>query len=275
MANRKFFRKKRGAPKVTKVTKKRSSGIGSKRVVKIVKSIMAKGLERKVLNYTWPAGSVVSAYGGSIFSTQTGITPLSPYTGYLDCVQGLAQNNRIGNRITIVDAKLNLMFTPFGYDVTFNPTPGPLEISVILFYQKQDSTNPPSLLPGLYQNGSSSDSPSSTGALFDTCKQFNNDRWKVFRRKTFKLGFANYGGTGTSAVLQSTANNDFKMNQKISMNYTKYLNKQVKYDDTTLSPFTRGLFMAILVHSADGRLLSNAGKYAYLNGNLQIKYVDA
>lgn len=273
MAFKRVMRKK-NVSKKTKYVKK-SSGLSVASVAKICKRVVSRTEEKKQLNYNIAPGSVVSAYGGTIWVTQTGVFPLSPYGSYLDCVQGTAQNQRIGNRITITNAVLKLMFNPFPYDVTFNPLPAPLEISILLLYQRQDPINAPSSLPGLYQDGGSAAQPTTTGLVYDTMKPFNTDRWRVFKRKTFKLGFANYGGTGTNAALQSDSNNDFKLNQKITINYTKYLNKRVRYDDTTANPQTRGLFLVILVHSADGRALSNTNKYAYVNGCMKIEYTDA
>lgn len=275
MAGRKYFpKKKRGVSKTIKTGKKRDPSMGVKSVTKIVKSIMSKNIETKRLDYSWAPNTLLGVYGGTLFSTN-GCFPISPSSAYLNCVQSLSQNGRVGNRIKIKSAKLSMMFTSAPYDVTFNPIPSPLVVTVLLFYQIEAPTTITTTLAGIYQNGSSADNPSLTGALYDTMKPINTDRYRVFYRKSFKLGYSSYSGTGVQAANQSFNNNDFKYNQKCIINYGKYLVKQVKYDDTTVDPKTRIVQCSILVSSAGGQVLSNTNRLVYLNGSMQIKYTDA
>lgn len=274
MAGKKYFPKKRRGVKSAKGYKKRNSAMGVKSVTKIVKNVMAKNMEVKTLDYAWAPNTLLGVYGGTLFSTN-GCFTLSPSASYLNCVQGVASNNRIGNHIKIKSAKMSLMFTPHPYDLTFNPTPSPLVITVVLFYQIEAPHDLTTTLSGFFQNGSSSDNPSLTGVLYDTMKPINKDRYRVFYRKSFKLGHAAYGGTGVNAAAQSYTNNDFKYSQKCIIDYTKYLVKSVKYDDTTVDPKTRIVQCSILISSAGGKVLSNTERAVYMNGCMSIRYTDA
>jgi hypothetical protein len=234
---------------------------------------MATQAEKKTLNYTIAAGSYIGIYGSGSFVTN-GFLALSPFPGFLSCVAGTNANQRVGNSITIRSAKLRLMFTPYTYSALYNPTPGPLLVSVILYYERANPLTFDTNLTNLYQNGSVSDNPSVTGLSYDTMKPFNNDRYKVFRRKTLKIGSA-VQVTGADGNYGNSANNDFKSNGKLTIDYTKYLIKKVKYDDATAAPSgQRGLFCAILIHSGDGRALNVGYRYVNVNGTLEMKYTD-
>lgn len=270
---KKLFRKKRGVRKTSKAGKKRVSKTSDKHIAKICKSVITRQAEKKVFNYTFAANSAMGIWGGGQFAA-LGITPLSPYTGFTDIVLGTASNQRLGNQITIQSTKLKLMFTPFPYNSVQNPTPSLLLVSVILYYERAQPNTYNVALPGLFQNGSSSSDPSSTGLAYDTMKPFNNDRYKVFRRKTFKLGYASVS-TGANADYANNSNNDFKECCKVSMDVTKYLIKKQRYDDATANPIgSRGLYMAVLIQGADGRALSNVYRYAYMNGTIETKFTD-
>lgn len=271
---RKFFPKKRRGAKATKGYKKRGSSMGVKGVTKIVKSVMSRNLEVKTLDYAWAPNTILGCYGGTLFNTNNCFT-ISPSASYLNCVQSVTANGRIGNRINIKSAKLSMMFNPYPYDVTFNPTPSPLVITVVLFYQIEAPHDLTTTMAGFYQNGASSDNPSLVGAAYDTMKPINKDRYRVFYKRSFKLGFSTYGGTGVNAAAQSYSNNDFKYSQKCVIDYTKHLIKSVKYNDTTIDPTTRIVQCSILISSAGGKVLSNTERLVYLNGNMSIRYTDA
>ncbi len=71
-------------------------------------------------------------------------------------------------------------------------------------------------------------------------EKINKERYVIFNRRTYKLGNAEYfgSGSGTSSTVgrQYYTNNDFKLTQRATFDYTKHLIKTVKYSndgDTT------------------------------------------
>jgi len=239
-----------------------------------VKQEIARDQENKIMSFEFSStAQILRTYGQASWGTYNTFA-LSPYTTFCNTAQGAQQNARIGNKITIKKANLNLMFHVLPYDLTNNATPGPMFIQLITFYDKTNPNVLPSTIPQIFQNGSSSTDPNTLGLPVDMLKQINNDRYKVFTRHTFKLGNATYGGTGTSAIRQSYANNDFPFTHIYKLDYTKQLIHTVKYNDATTDPTTRGLFCALLVMSADGTTISTALQARY-TGFIQIEYEDA
>ena len=275
MKGRKFFPKKRGAKKATKGYMKGAHKVTDKHIARVCKNVISRNTENKIASYSFPSNQNLYVYGNMSWANNN-VFPISPYTTFLDIVQGTSQQARIGNSLTIKKATLKLLFNLLPYDLTNNATPGPLIIQMVTFYDKTQTTTEPTALPNFFQNGSSSTAPNTLGLPQDILRSINKDRYKVFRRHTFKLGNSNFAGTGTSAIRQQYANNDYQLTHMLSMDYTKYLVKKVKYDDSVASPTTRGLFCAILVMSGDSTNLSTGNTIAAkFTGFMQIEYEDA
>jgi len=80
----------------------------------------------------------------------------------------------------------------------------------------------------------------------------NTDRYRVLATKTVKVGFAGYSGSGSQAVYQNFANNDFKYNANFSFDLTKHYPKVVQYNDTATTPLSRGLWAMFVPCNANG-----------------------
>lgn len=267
---RNYKRKATKKPYKKRTTKPLSS---AKRITKICKSVISSQIENKIMNYTFPVSNLVS-YGTAAWGGNQ-CFPLSPYPSYANAVQGTSQNQRIGNILNIKKATIKLLFNQVPYNATANPTPVPLLIKIITFYDRSSPVVLPTLTVGLYQNGSTSSNPS-TGSNIDILKSINKDQWIVKSSKTIKLGYSIYNTVvGGQSTYQFHANNDFPMFNTFSMDYTKHLVKQVKYNDTTANPTTRGLFMAMYIMAADGSTITNGLTQANFQGYIEIQYEDA
>ena len=86
----------------------------------------------------------------------------------------------------------------------------------------------------------------------------NNDRYKVVATRQYKLGYAENAGSGPTPNAQYFANNDFKLNANFSIDLTKHYIKQIKFNDGSTAPTTRGLFMIMSYAPANGSLLELA-----------------
>lgn len=241
--------------------------------VKTVKQIISKQAENKIMNYTFPDQQNIFIYTNGSWATNC-LFPISPYSGFLNCVQGTAQNNRIGNSITIKKAVIKLMFNIRGYSATNNIMPVPVILKIITFYDKLSTTVLPTGVIGLYQNGSSSSDPSTQSSI-DMLKSYNKDRYVVKSTKYIKLGNSSYeAGAGGSITNQFSSNNDFKLFSTYSLDYTKHLNKIVKYNDTSPNPTTRGLYMAIFCTPANPTVVTGTNVYTTFSGFMDLEYED-
>lgn len=241
--------------------------------VKTVKQIISKQLENKIMTYQFPQTNMLIYTNGSWATGQC--VPLSPYDSFMDSIQGTPQNARIGNEFNIKKATIKLQFWPNTYNATNNIIPVPMYIKVVVFYDKLHTTDLPTGVPGFYQNGSSSSDPNTQSSI-DILKSYNTDRYVVKSTKIFKLGNSQYqAGAGGSISNQFSANNDFKLIQNYSLDYTKYLNKTVKYNDSSVNPTSRGLFMALFVTPAVPGVIPGTQVLAKFHGFMQIEYEDA
>lgn len=168
--------------------------------------------------------------------------PMCPLSTFWSIGQGVGAGSRVGNDIKVRKVMLNYVLRPLPYDVITNPFPQPQEILLILGYVK----NTPSFAPiagdinGLFQSGNTTTGP--IGSLRDIIAVPNTDYWVIKKKWSHKLGYANYGGTGTLPAQQSFSNNDFKLNIVKRLDITKFIPKTVNFNDTNVTVNTKNLF---------------------------------
>jgi len=239
----------------------------------LVKAEVHRNIENKIMNYTFPKTNMLIYTNGSWSTGQ--LFPISPYATFANAIQGSAQNQRLGNEINIRKATIKLLFNVNPYDLTTNNTTSPLLIKVITFYDKNSPTLLTTNVDGLYQNGSSVSNPD-VASNIDILKAYNRDRYVIKSSQTLKLGNAIYqSAAGGQQTYQFHSNNDFPMFQTYSLDYTKHLIKNIKYNDASVGPSSRGLFMAIFVMNADGTGMYGAQSAANFRGFIEIQYEDA
>jgi len=259
--SKKVYKSKRASrPKATSV----------KTLTKIVKATIARNVENKVRNYFSTSSFIYPSNSANFASS---IVPVSPYASYLNLNQGTGQGERIGNSIKVTKLTLKGTIFPRGYNVTNNPTPTPVQVIFWLLYDKQNTTvisTPDSSF--LQQNNST---VALQNQLSDCWCPVNSDRWVVKAKKIFKLGFSQASGTGTSATNQSYSNNDFKYNQNFSMDLTKHIVKNVKFNDNNSTPTTRGLFWVFTAVNANGGSIASTVIPCDMQYSMDLSYEDA
>lgn len=261
-------RKNKGSKKTMKPKPTKKASIKA-----LVKAEVHRNIEDKIMNYTFPKTDMLIYTNGSWATGQ--LFPISPYATFANAVQGTAQNQRIGNELTIKKATIKLLFNVNPYDVATNILVSPLLIKIITFYDRLEPVLLTTNMDGLYQNGSSVSNPD-VASNIDILKSYNKDRYVIKSSKTLRLGNAiGVAGAGGSITYNFHSNNDFPLFHTYSLDYTKHLAKQVKYNDTAVSPTTRGLFMAIFVMNADGTALAGSQRPCNFRGFIDIAYEDA
>lgn len=236
---RKVYRKRR-----TSGGKIRRGGKAS--LKKIIKSLITRSQETKGGSYVFTDS--LCQVGHAAFTTD--IHPVGLSNGAVAVSQGTGAGGRIGNKVSIVNSTIKGQIWPAGYDGITNLLPAPYLVQMYLFYDKTDPVAIPAPETDFFQVGNADQAM--TGTLADLDYPLNKDKYRVCYKRTFKVGNANFGGTGTSAFNQSYANNDFKLVNRFSVNIKKYMPKEVRFNDTSSAPTTRGLFLMFNTISATG-----------------------
>lgn len=233
------YPKKTGKRKAFKTNRKPKKGTSKAAVKAIVKKEIARNVENKSVQLSYSRD--LSPATSTDFSTQA--FPLTPELASnvgLQIQQGVGQGERVGNQIKIKKLYLNFFLTPKPFDAITNPQPRPAYVILWIYY---DRTNPTALTPliasNVLQNGNTS--IGLTNSPQDFLYPPNDEKYRVVLRKVFKVGYSINNGTGALSQYQSFTNNDFKMAIKGGIDCTKWIIKNVKFNDSSDIPSTRNL----------------------------------
>lgn len=256
-----FYRKKsfrkysRKGPKRT--YKRKSYAKKTPAIKRMIKKEIARNVEDKTIQMFDFQRVLRSTFAGDFDAVN--IIPLGPDPSSILCNQGTGQGGRIGNRIKTKKLTLKGVLSPAYYDGVTNPGPTPMQVKMWIFYDRRDPNALPQVLNAgdFFQNGNSARSFNTD--LTDMVMPVNTDRYRVFTTRTFKLGYAQFtGGSGTNAPSGFYANNDFKLNATFNIDLTKYYPKDVRFEDNSALPTTRGLYCMWVVVPANSLPAENA-----------------
>lgn len=265
------YKRQRSAPTSKRTFKSDRYGKAKGGFAKAVKKVIQQTAEKKTAEFT-QTDKMLYGYNATGTAWLDSIMPVTPYGASLAINQGVGDSARVGNKITISKLRFKGMIVPLGYNATTNAGPEPQFVKMWLFYDKENPATIPQ--PGsdfLQANGTAS---ALTGTASDMFAQVNKDRWVVKYEKVFKLGFAQYGGTGTSAAFQSFANNDFQLSHEFDIDILPMIPKNYIYDDNNAIPETRGLFCAFEVVNCYGTTNSAASIKAEVHFQQLLEYTD-
>lgn len=200
--------------------------------------------------YSNTGGFGLPDFNSASWGLDNGVYTLNPTQNRLSIAQGTGQGQRIGNRIRTKSCYISGILYAQQQNAAYNPTPKPCEVVMYIYKLIGGGNTVDVTMSNFYQNGNTAGSP--TGSLVDLTFPINKDRYRVLYRKVFKIGPADNTGTGASAGLQYFANNDYKRNQRFYIPLTKYMDKIMRYNDTSLTVNNDTLYLAILPLMADG-----------------------
>jgi len=248
-------------------SRKRSVSVGVK---KYVKKQIHKNIENKKVQIQsgLSFGSVAEAPDFNPY-------PMLPQAGFWSIPGGVGQGGRIGNQCTIRKLTLSYVLFPKPYDVTTNPNPIPQEVDLYLGYVKSTPSTTPSNLDiaQLYQAGSGVAAPS--GTLRDLCATVNTDYWTIKKRWRHKIGYSTNSGTGGNAGNAFYANNDFKYNVVNKIDITKFVPKQLLFNDSNNTVMHRNLFFMHQSLRADNNTTGATQLPMGMEFWIDIEYEDA
>lgn len=152
--------------------------------------------------------------------------------------QGVGNETRVGNKIKCKKWLVKGMIQPnlsIDEDVVLSHS----QVGYVTVYLGRlnggnaNGPNVPGDLAGLFQEGNTSVTP--LGAAFESMYATNTDRYKVYAKKTFKVGqqFAL-----TVPSVPGYENNDFNLTARFTFDVTKYVfkNRHIMYDDQNTNP---------------------------------------
>lgn len=241
--NRRYPRRARKANK--KRVAKRSGTASVPFVLRKFKQL-ERTRETKCLQF-YSASTPISSYSigafGGAANTMT-IIPLSPNALTLPIPPGTRQGERVGNKIETTKATLKMMFIPALYNAGSNPAPGPQVVKVWgLWYKLGEYSGAPlANCQDMFQSGNTSIDP--TGRLQDDFLTVNKDAYHVAFTRTFKVGTQSSTSAGNQAI-GVNLNNDFKLNAKCTIDYTKHLIKHQRFNDLDTEPSNRQLYLVV------------------------------
>lgn len=269
-STRKMYRKKSVKATRKKPYRKSASVVSVK---KIVKKAIAASVENKTKQYLNTSSILYSSNDASLLDTS--IIPVTPYSTYLSIDQGVGNGSRIGNVVTTKKLMFKGTIVPTPYDSIFNTLPVPMQIKMWIFYDKTNPTSipTPAISADFFQFNNAA--AGFKNDLVDLWAPINTDKYRVVASRTFKVGYAQASGTGSSAANQGFSNNDFKYNANFSLNLTKFCNKRVKFNDNQVNPTSRGLFCLFQVISANGAPIGGGQRLANVQYMLDYVYEDA
>lgn len=255
----------------------------TKNFKRMVTRIIHKNVENKLITSGFTAGLYPISSGGNFISNN--IFPLSPHTeatypagAQLIISQGSGDGNRIGNRVRTSRVMLRGMLWSNPYNASTNTINCPIEVCLWVFRLKpgfaDTYVNAQSVLANsIFKIGNNV--AGITNTMLDFNYPINTDMIILKKRKVFKLGNAAQYNTVGSVNSNLYANNDFKLNQRFSLNVTKYVNKNVSYKDTDNNPTSRTTWCALTFANADNSTPLSTNIPASFNYFVEYQYEDA
>lgn len=201
-------------------------------------------------------------------------------------LQGVGEGNRIGNQIVPVRCTFSGVIWPNPYSAQSNANPEPVEVCMWIFSPKAnvkygspaDLQN--NILAKFFQYGNNT-LPIS-GQMQDIMLPPNKDVIHLWKKRVFKLGnsaYFNWGGANTpNNASNQFLNNDFKLNCRFRVDFTKFMPRKVVWNDTDTVPTSRPVFAVIVPYYAAGGLPVDPGGVnsapLKMNVNMTIRYKD-
>lgn len=254
MARRFKPRKYSKRPRRVFARRNRRKVFSNAKLTRLIKRLPPPEVKQVRYLYSNTGGFGLPDFNSASWGLDNGVYTLHPTQNRIQISQGTGQGQRVGNRIRTKSSYIKGILFTQQQNATYNPTPKPYEVLVMIYKIIGQGNTVDTSLTGLYQNGNSVSGP--LGSLQDLTFPINSDRYRVFYKRIFKIGAADNTGTGASIGLQYFANNDYKRNQVFYIPLTKYMDKIIRYNDTSTTCQNDCLYMCMLPLACDGTVLT-------------------
>lgn len=270
------FRKRSAGPRkgVRRAVRKAVSQVMNRRI----RQVVSRMAEKKSITYNVNTFDPVVMRTGTA-SPLANIWSMTPYTGAYTISQGSGQGQRVGNRIRIHSAILNIDMVPNPYNASTNPYPTPCFVRIWFVTSK---IVPADIVPSVqvyggtssfFQNGSTFNGMA--GTFQDLQLHVNKDSLIYRGHRTYKLGYSMFEpATGGAPSFGNFANNDFKFCVLAKIDLTRMLPKIWTFDDTVTNPTSTNVTMVIQPIFATGAVPSSTTTPISMKFALNITYTD-
>lgn len=224
-------------------TKRRATRRGGSTFAKKVMKVVKRAAEHKQIAYNAQV-NIATPAGGVFYQLD-----LSPNNSNLTIPQGTGQGNRVGNKVRVVKATLKYILQPYPYDAILNSVPQPQDVRMIISSTKGQTQNAPPLA-SFMQYGNTSQT--AAGYSVDMLTPVNRDTQTVYKDWRHKVGASAVPTVAGTNATYFSYNNDYKLNVMKTVDLTKFYPKNIDYNDTTVLPTDRGVFLNVLTDDWDG-----------------------
>lgn len=281
MARRRNYGKRKArVPSKKTVVKKALARRSNAKIANVVKRVLSKQAEVKNANSSFsfaPASTIASV--GTLATDN--IVWVSPNSSQLPIIQGVRQDERVGNKIRTKRCKLKVIMYPKPYNATSNPLPRPQVVTMWCVSAKIGYTSNSSMAT-IFDTNFFQDGFTSTGylsQLIDSISEINSDAITLHWKRSFKLGHSTHYAqpNQTTEPYPSNvqySNNDYKMNIIREFDLTKALKKTYTFDDTNNTPNDRSTFIIWGIANADGTLFTADTRPVDVYATLDYYYTD-
>lgn len=241
--------------------------------------VMRRMIGRNVENKTrqWGSlGTTLIPSNDAAAADLNNIVQLGFRAGGAELTQGTGNGSRIGNKVRVKRMTFKGTLVCYPYNASTHPVPQPLQVKMFIFYPRQNA----GLVPAPFTAANFFDFNNGVNGfrndLVDMWATPNSELYTVVATRTFKLGLATsvMYPSGTNGP-NNFSNNDFKLNCNFSVNYTKYLPKNVVYNDNTIDSTSRSLYALFCLCNADGTAITNTVRPCGMQYQCDAVYEDA
>jgi len=203
---------------------------------------------------------------------------VSPNADINPITQGTTSESRSGNKIRTKYCRAKIILTPNDYDATNNQIPKP---QMVRFWcvSPKDGYYSSSEMATVFKTTFFQDGNTSAGYnsnLVDLVSKVNSDILTLHWSRTYKIGQAlgsgNGYGPGNGVNNSYYSNNDFKMNQILTFDFTKHVQKNYTYNDNSTTPNGKSTFLIVGLANADGTPFTSAAAQNPIGMWYQIDY---
>lgn len=275
----KKYAKRRGVKKagrrVRKYTRRTKKSSFRKRVMTVIKST-AEPKEEYAIFQLLP--TCLQSTTTTISSNYFCCSPVEQGLAWtrLFVPQGVENGQRVGNRIQTKRLILRYTLNNSGYNATTNNLPFPQIVRMFFFKIKGNQTSPPALGDLVGVNAQFFDAgqlaSAFTGNLQDLNQVMNGDAYTYLTHRTHKIGYAE-NTQQPSTNYANGANNDYKMSVVSQIDLTKYIAKQIRYDDLG-DCLTPPIWCVVQTLNGNGTTPAITQLPIQLNCQLEYRYID-
>lgn len=269
-------------PTMKKAMTKAVNTVRNARINAVVKRVLGKQRETKCIQLDGTLNPVsLQAATGTIASNNFCITPISSsFTNTNGCLigEGVGQDQRIGDEISIKAMYFNYALFPLPYNAVTNSEVRPMVVTLYFLRPKNGEIRGPYLANYvssssaiLFENQTNAGS-GFVGNLTDIVRKIDKDNYEILAVRQHKLFYSGVSGTGVPSNVYGFNNNDFSFMAQGRVKFTSP--KNIKYDRVG-DPKNQPIYCILQWQYADNTVAPSTRLPLQWTINNTIYYTDA